>query len=859
MLEPGVRIGRYEVIDRIGVGGMGEVYRARDKNLQRIVAIKILPPHLVSDHDCVRHFVNEARAASALNHPHIVHLYDAGEQNGLYFIATEFVDGLTLRERLQSRPGLSTVSDWLAQVADALAKAHASGIIHRDVKPENIMISSDGYAKLLDFGLAKLLDGADGIGPTSMTAEQSQPGAVVGTPSYMAPEQVQGRQVDHRADVFALGSILYEGITGHRAFSGASAVDVMLKIAYEEPDLSTVEDPEAQRIVRKCLAKKPDARYQSTRDLALDIRELRQSSISAERTAVVRPQPRRTALWAVIAAAAAVLLVVSAVAWRLAPIRRETSAARRTFAIEPVSINENPKLAAISPDGRTIAFTVTGDKGDSVWLRQRATASSIALFEPSGATIVILFFSRDGDYVYFVSSEPKRGLTDLYRLPTIGGEPVLVADDVLYVAASKSGRLAFTRNKGSDESLMLRAADGTERPLATFNGAESVEYLSWSPDETRLAATYRQAGARRVRVWNLQDGTSAVLGQSFQDFEDLSWTPDQKALLAVAARSPNEPHQLWRIGYPGGESEPLTNDDDDYTGVSVTADGQQILTVQTHVAASLWTMSRSEPDHPKMIVASVPKGARPTWTSDGRIVYVSSTSGSRNLWMIDADGTHPRQLTSAREGAVAGTMAPDGRRVAWAMNLNGASNIWVADAVPGAVPRQLTQCAMCSMPRFSADSRSVFYVSRSGSATSTYRVGVDGSDPRLVADSTGPPIPAANREEVLCDYWPKIPGLPKLAVLRASDGAIVRTFDTVALWGGYTWGDNGSMLFIPWRSGLQNIWELSPDGQQRQLTNFTSASVLSFDYDPKRSEFVMTRGVSERKVLLLKSGNRAER
>lgn len=855
MLKAGARIGRYEVIEKIGAGDMGEVYKARDENLQRLVAIKILPPHLVGDADRLRRFINEARAASALNHPHILHVYEAGEQDGLYYFATEFVEGETLRKSLQSRPDLTKVTDWMSQIADALAKAHASGIVHRDVKPDNIMISSDGYAKLLDFGLAKLLEPPEGIGPASTTVEHSQSGNVVGTPSYMSPEQVRGHEVDHRSDIFALGCILYEGITGHRPFSGDSAVGVMLKIAFQEAELTEIADLEARRIVRKCLAREPEARYQLARDLALDLRELRQSITSAARSEVVRPKSYKGVPRFLAGAAGAVAVVVVAL-WWFGLGRGVTSPRSRSFVVAPVSMNESPQLATISPDGRYIAYTGTSDKGDSIWLRQRATASSIPLKGP-GSAILFLSFSRDGEFVYFVTAEEKAAHLTWYRLPIVGGEPVPMVDDVVYVAAGRTGRVAFTRNSATKQSLIVRTPDGNERLLATFSGAESVEYLSWSRDETRLAAAYRHGDTRRVGVWNVRNGTFSVFGPNFQDFQDLAWLPDQKGILVAASRSSNEPHQLWSIGYPGGEPERLTSDDDDYTGVSITADGQQILTLQTHVAASLWTMPRNDLDHPKMIVPSVPENARPVWTSDGQIVYGSNVSGSRNLWMIDSDGAHPRQLTSTKEATLAGTIAPDGRHIAWTMNQNGAMNIWVADAIPGAIPRQITYCSTCMTPRFSADSRSIFYVSRSGAKMSMYRVGIEGGRPEHLADSTGPPIPAANGTEVLCDYWPKIPGLPKVAILRAHDGAIVRTLDAVALWNGYTWGDGGSILFIPWRQGLQNIWELSPNGQQRQLTNFSSEPVLSFDYDQKRETFVMTRGTTQRKVLLLKSANRS--
>jgi eukaryotic-like serine/threonine-protein kinase len=312
MISAGTRLGRYELVALIGAGGMGQVYRARDHSLGRFVAVKVLPTDQVGDADRLRRFINEARAASALNHPHILHVYEAGEIDGLHYIATELIEGETLRERLRRRPDLPKVAEWLSQVADGLAKAHASGIVHRDLKPENIMITGDGYAKVLDFGLAKLNEPFR-LSVTATTVEQSEAGQVVGTPSYMSPEQVQGRPVDHRSDVFALGSILFESVTGNRAFKGASAADVMHKIAYEDVDVSQIVDPDAQRIVRKCLSKEPEARYQSTRDLALDLHELRQSS--STRSAIVRAVTRPGVTWWVATGGVALLALLALAMW----------------------------------------------------------------------------------------------------------------------------------------------------------------------------------------------------------------------------------------------------------------------------------------------------------------------------------------------------------------------------------------------------------------------------------------------------------------------------------------------------------------------------------------------------------------
>ncbi|MDQ1707519.1 MAG: eukaryotic-like serine/threonine-protein kinase, partial [Pyrinomonadaceae bacterium] len=277
-LDPGTRIGRYEILSQLGKGGMGEVYLARDTKLDRNLALKILPADLAVNRDRMLRFIQEAKAAAALNHPNVAHVYEIGEHEGLNFIAMEFVDGHTLREKIHyERTELRKLIRFLQQVAGGLAKAHAAGIVHRDLKPDNIMITRDGYAKILDFGLAKLVEVAT-PGPEGGTISDaatvaldphSLPGRLLGTVGYMSPEQAQGKTgaIDHRSDIFSFGCLLFEAVTKRRPFDGESNVQSLYRIVYEPaPQLRELlpdASPELQRIIRRCLAKDPDERYQS--------------------------------------------------------------------------------------------------------------------------------------------------------------------------------------------------------------------------------------------------------------------------------------------------------------------------------------------------------------------------------------------------------------------------------------------------------------------------------------------------------------------------------------------------------------------------------------------------------------------
>src|SRR6201991_2015138 len=287
-LAEGTKLHRYEILSQIGVGGMGQVYLAEDTRLHRKVALKVLPPDVAANRDRMRRFNQEATSAASLNHPSIAHIYEIAESEGINFIAMEYVDGVTLREKIhREQAPLNKLLRYLQHVAEGLAKAHDTGIVHRDLKPDNIMISSDGHAKILDFGLAKLVEKRPESSPqvsgeaATVILPQSPPGLILGTAGYMSPEQAQGRvaEVDRRSDIFSFGCILFEAITTHKAFEGKDAIDSMNKIIREQAPPISNFNPTApadlQRIVRRCLAKDPEERYQTIKDVAIELKEVR--------------------------------------------------------------------------------------------------------------------------------------------------------------------------------------------------------------------------------------------------------------------------------------------------------------------------------------------------------------------------------------------------------------------------------------------------------------------------------------------------------------------------------------------------------------------------------------------------------
>ncbi|MGZ8831013.1 MAG: protein kinase domain-containing protein, partial [Thermoanaerobaculia bacterium] len=372
MIAPGTRVGRFEIESFLGAGGMGEVYVAHDTTLGRRVALKVLP------RDCpaarIARFQREAQASSALNHPAIVSVHDAGYSDGVHFLAMELIEGEPLSSWMESRRNVTKIIELMAQVADGLARAHAAGIVHRDLKPANIMIGrGGGYAKVVDFGLAMLTDPV--TSPDSPTEMKTASGSVIGTTSYMSPEQTEGKEVDARSDIFSFGTILYELLTGNHPFAGTSRVDTMHNIVNRELPADAV--PAAfRRIVRRCLAKDPDERYQSMKDVAHDLRD-------ATREIAPAPPARRRA-W-IAPAIVALILILAGVAWYANNSKTTTSQPPPQPAVTMARITNSGNInsAAISPDGRFVVYAMTDGDNQALWVKQLSTGTATRISEPA--------------------------------------------------------------------------------------------------------------------------------------------------------------------------------------------------------------------------------------------------------------------------------------------------------------------------------------------------------------------------------------------------------------------------------------------------------------------------------------------
>ena len=527
-LEAGTRLGPYEIRGLLGSGGMGEVYRALDSKLAREVAIKVLPPDLAADARRLDRFETEARSASALNHPNIVTVYDVGRADGTSFIAMELVEGKTLGALLNAGPlPLKKLLSLAAQAADGLAKAHGAGIVHRDLKPENLMFTNDGFVKILDFGLARLVPGgfesSRGTDRTTVT-RGTEAGTVLGTVGYMSPEQARGEPVDFRSDQFSLGSILYEMASGKRAFERPSAAQTLSAIIETEPEPLAASAPRVPtslvRVIERCLAKDPEDRYGSTRDLARDLAAIRDESSGTSISGVARPTARRTRLWrAAFAAAALAMAGIAAFAY-LAGRReqarrdREAPAPRRTTMTFRKGFLTGARFA---PDGQTIVYSASWDGKPSEIFTTRVGSTQSRSLGISPAKILAV--SSAGEMAISLDGT-------LARAPLAGGAPREILQDVEWADWSPNGKdLAVVRRVADRDRLRYRIEYPIGKPVYETDAGLSSVRVSPAGDLVAFLEHPRWDSRRGVLSVVDRAGKKRALTSEWATLRPILWSP----------------------------------------------------------------------------------------------------------------------------------------------------------------------------------------------------------------------------------------------------------------------------------------------------------------------------------------------
>ncbi|CAN5364796.1 hypothetical protein BH10ACI3_BH10ACI3_04210 [soil metagenome] len=632
MLSTGETISHYKIISPIGAGGMGEVYLAEDTDLERRVALKILLPDVAGDEDRVGRFVQEAKAASALNHPNILTVFEIGEYGGLRYIATEFIKGETIRSRQQIEPlSLAAALDTAVQIAAALHAAHGAGIIHRDIKPENIMVRDDGLVKVLDFGLAKLTEKqAETSSPDDSTRAQfnTKPGLIMGTVAYMSPEQAKGLKLDARSDIFSFGIVLFELFTGRRPFEGEGQLELISSILKDDaPPLRQISSDlprQLERIVGKSLRKDRDHRYQNIRDLHIDLEDLKDelkfeaklnrsldqtAAIPIEITKNVDLKPtltssiaatrRFTILHALVFAGLAAGLI--AAVWFYSSKFGVRSTDASNFKVtEVASWNSSPgeifSDASFSPDGKMIAFASTKSGTKNIWITQTNSTEAIPITNDTFSNVDPIW-SPKGDEIAFFSDRgnnpgDKRSVTGVWRVPALGGTPKSVGSisdgSGVLRRWTPSGKIYYQLN---GDLFAIDTASGLSQKVTSLEKARP-SWITISADERSIAYATQDNGSWRIVISDLAGEKSIEAAKGTGEVEGVAWLPEKNRLFYGTAVDGVVQIFVTQIG--SGNSTRLTSSETDSSVVDAALDGKSIIFSSAKEESNLWRVTVSD-------------------------------------------------------------------------------------------------------------------------------------------------------------------------------------------------------------------------------------------------------------------------
>jgi Tol biopolymer transport system component len=749
-LISGTKLGPYEIVSPLGAGGMGEVYRARDTRLGRDVAIKVLPGALAHDADRLRRFEQEARTIAALNHPNILGIHDIGTHDGAPFLVSEFLEGQTLREKLVSGPlPVRRAIEYALGIAQGLAAAHEKGIVHRDLKPENVFVTRDGRIKVLDFGLAKLVRPENPHeDEVTLTSSPTLPGTVMGTVGYMSPEQVRGDPTDSRSDIFSFGALLYEMLSGKRAFKRETSAETMTAILREEPpalnDTGWQGPLELQRILARCLEKNVERRFQSASDLAFALESLSGTS-TGKAIAKSSPQPRSRRAWLpwVIAAA----LLMGTATWEMlrpaAAPANPLEKARFTRVTDFKSVE-----AAISPDGRFVAFVSDHDGPFDIWLTQVGAGSVVNLTQgkvsPLPGPLRTVGFSGDGSEIWVgggdVGMRPR-------LMPLTGGTPRnFLGEDVVNMAWSPDGeRIVYHNFSAGDPMFVADRSGANARQIFGDRPGLHNHFPAWSPDGRWIYFVHGTPATKEMDLWRIEpDGSHAERLTQFNTDVAYPSPVGERTVFYVAREADGSGPWLWAFDLKRRDAQRVSVGLEQYTSVQASADGHKLVATISNPVAGLWSVPilnrlAEESDVKPFPLPSV-RALAPRFGGSS-LFYLSSLGAGDGLWRL-RDG-QVTEIWKGADGALLETpsVSPDGSHVAMLLRRKGKRQLHVLSSDGAELQPIAEGIAAQESSCWSPDGKWIVTGGSDATGLGLFKIPLDGGSPvRLVKGTALNPV-----------------------------------------------------------------------------------------------------------------------